>query len=478
VNRLSRWRIIIFTSLTAVMILTLCSCQTITDLKSDMDQNAAMKRLKRGQIKDGVYSNEFYEFEFHLPKEWRCKVGDPPSLVVGNPPSQAIPDASARKFIDIQALVLTRQEGDDLQKAITRYSGTNNYDFPSQSPGFIAKAESSLCVGSGYWNKSPVRIIALVILTQKEIIIIQCRALRPLYDNVEAQFRYSVGTVNITTKPLKPIEPTPAVNQYNPSRNTFFYTTRKGDTGAQIAKHFMGSESRAWLIIQLNDIKEFKEDLRLEIPQVVPYKIRRNDTWRTISQNVSGMPRYASWIQKFNENTRLEAGKTINVPLFTETDIAGWKGYVDVAKQVYKKVELADFLMIYNGNRPMSELEKIKLPIFLLDQFYSYRVQQGDTLATISAWLTGDSKNYRLIAEANNLPSPYVLALGQVLKIPVNLVSDPSVLDKPRPKPKKPKKKPKPKKRSTPKPKKPSRTPTPVPSPQDNIDLEGIYEPG
>ncbi len=48
----------------------------------------------------------------------------------------------------------------------------------------------------------------------------------------------------------------------------------------------------------------------------------------------------------------------------------------------------------------------------------TYTVRSGDTLSAIAQRFYGDPNQYRRIAEANGLRSPYNLSLGQVLKIP------------------------------------------------------------
>ncbi|HPQ40727.1 MAG TPA: hypothetical protein PLV45_10170, partial [bacterium] len=82
-------------------------------------------------------------------------------------------------------------------------------------------------------------------------------------------------------------------------------------------------------------------------------------------------------------------------------------------------------------------------------------------LAWISRWLTGDAGNYRAIAEANGIEYPYRLIVGQELKVPGSLVSDPSVFDRPIPQAKPPAPRPATK---TPEPKPEGERATPVPT--------------
>lgn len=437
----------------------------------------AMKKLKRGQFSDGTYRNEFYEFEMNIPKGWSAKTDKPPIVLTGVPPSHEIPDPAARKFIDIQARVGSRLPGEKLEEAIQRYLQSNGFEQVSVSPGFVASAESRICAATGYWKENIIRILSLVVLQEKDVVVVQCRALRPLYDNVEAQFRYCLDSFTITTKPIRPVEPEPALRPFDPDLDSFSYIVVEGDTIETIARRFMGNENRAWIIIQNNEIEELKPGMRLKIPRTVPYRIREADDWSGISRNVLGHGKYASWLQEYNQNLEWKIGETIFIPLYTQREAQFREGYVDIAKQVYEDVDKADFLMIYNGNRSMNELDQVKLPIFLFSQFYIYKVQKGDTLAMIAAWLTGDSQKYREIAEANNLSSPYVLSPGQELKIPAVLVPDPTVLTRSRPRPQRPAETPPGKPTPTPRPARPRQIMTPTPSQAPQMGIEGIYEP-
>lgn len=55
---------------------------------------------------------------------------------------------------------------------------------------------------------------------------------------------------------------------------------------------------------------------------------------------------------------------------------------------------------------------------FLLDA-YSHTVRfKGETLATISGWYTGDTKNWNKLAECNKLQDPNKIEIGQKIFIP------------------------------------------------------------
>ncbi len=54
----------------------------------------------------------------------------------------------------------------------------------------------------------------------------------------------------------------------------------------------------------------------------------------------------------------------------------------------------------------------------------------GETLAAISAWYTGDPKNWKVIAEANPTIKPNKLRIGDKLNIPHHLIKKRSLLNK------------------------------------------------
>lgn len=132
----------------------------------------------------------------------------------------------------------------------------------------------------------------------------------------------------------------------------------------------------------------------------------------------------------------LAADATIYLPLYEILQPNPDEGYTRLAERTYIDGTMVEDLTAYNNGIPLAELEYVKLPIFLMKKFYTYQVERGDSLAMIASWLTGDSRNYRAIAEANGITSPYMISLNQELKIPARLISDPDVFNRPKPKPK------------------------------------------
>lgn len=47
-----------------------------------------------------------------------------------------------------------------------------------------------------------------------------------------------------------------------------------------------------------------------------------------------------------------------------------------------------------------------------------YSVQAGDTLSKIAITLLGDMSRWPEIARANNIKSPYIIEIGQILDVP------------------------------------------------------------
>ncbi|MCD4655704.1 LysM peptidoglycan-binding domain-containing protein, partial [bacterium] len=193
-------------------------------------------------------------------------------------------------------------------------------------------------------------------------------------------------------------------------------------------------------------------------------------------QKIFGDAKYAEEIQRYNGQEAIVVGKTVYIPLYSvETPVVG-ETYKDIARTHYGNEVLAERLLQYNNMQPLESLEHVKLPLFFKEHHYTYHVQSSDTLAWISRWLTGDASNYRAIAEANGIDYPYRLKVGQAIKVPASLVSDPTVFDKPIPRSKRPAKKPK----STPENKVESETiktpvPTVTPEPQP-IEDPGLFD--
>ncbi len=465
----------------SILLLSIYSCTTITGLKSDHDKAAAIKKLKRGKIIEGLYINEFYEFEFSVPKEWKAKIGDPPVVVRITPPATIIRDASARKLISIQALIQTKPAEQDLEAFIRDYIKRNHFEMVSKKRNYILNTDSIVCVVTGNEKGQPVRFrILFAELKDNAMAVIRCKALGPLYDNVDAQFRLCTRTFKFTGKSLRTPTPTPNPDPFAAGNDWFPYTVQPGDTGTSIAKEFMGTEDRAWVIIQYNELEDFKQGLKLKIPRFFPYRIQPGEDAVGVAKKLLGDGKFSKWILNYNKDTQWKANASIRIPLYQYGEILPREGYVHLAKRLFNKPELADLLLTFNGNQPLSSMKYVRLPIFLLSQYYEYRVRPGDTLASIAGRLTGNSKNFKIIAEVNNIPSPYSLSANQIIKIPRRLVKDPSLLTKPAPKPKR---RARAKKRSKPKTKpKAAGTPTPIPTstpipPPDTVDSDGMYEP-
>jgi len=304
---------------------------------------------------------------------------------------------------------------------------------------------------------------------------VECKALKPLFDNVEAQFGACLDSIKITGKvnadDMSSLLMGPGIDD----EDYVLYIVSTTDTKETLAKNFLGAEDRAWMLMSLNKLEKLSAGDRIKIPRFISYEVKSNDSLPLISKRIFGDAKYADGIRQYNKDKQITEGETIQIPLYTiETPIVG-ETYSDLAKRHYADAKLAQRLLQYNNLQPVESLEKVKLPLFFKEQYYYYRVQSSDTLAWIARWLTGDSNNYRAIAEANNILYPYQLKVRQNLKIPASLVSDPSVFDKPIPRAKRPAKKPKRPKTDT----KPSATRTPAPTPTVKpvpIDDPGLFD--
>ena len=228
------------------------------NLKNERDQAAALKRLKRGSLnKDGFYRNEFYEFNLQLPKAWIGSVSDPPTILTALPPEKEILDSNARKFVDIQVQVMMASSDDTIDLMIERYSKANDYELINQKNTKIEKAESKQCVFNGKWKDSPIKVISLVVFRDKKAVIVQCRALRPLYDNVFAHFASCLNSFIVTSSEAASATPTPTPNPFDRNADFIIYAVQSGDTPAGIAERFMGEAERASDILAENKIERF-----------------------------------------------------------------------------------------------------------------------------------------------------------------------------------------------------------------------------
>ncbi|MBN1879994.1 LysM peptidoglycan-binding domain-containing protein [bacterium] len=409
-------------------------CQTISDLTVN-EEERNMRRLKRGTLSEsGLYSNLFYQFELRLPEGWDGVVNDPPGLLKVTPSSKDLAQASARKFVNIQVFVLDRQKEETLDQFVERYAGSKGYERILDRPSTIFGFPSTKILFYGRDQSSEIKITALFVLREKTINVVECHALRPLFDNFESKFgacldSFKASGTDVPAPPAEDVYP-----GIDPGSDVVMYIVSPTDTIESLAKRFLGSEDRSWIIIASNEFEKLNAGERIKIPRSIPYEVRPGDTWPSVAQKILEDPGYATWVSNYNGNTDLSSAKTIQIPLYTiETPGVG-DTYLEIARRYYKDDYLAERLLEYNNLEPLESLEKIKLPIFLIDRYYTYRVQPNDSLAWIARWLTGDSNNYQQIAQINGIEYPYRLVIGQELKIPASLVPDPSVFDKPIPK--------------------------------------------
>ncbi len=408
-------------------------CQLLSP--NTADQN--LKQLKRGFISnDNTYANDYYEFKVKLPKSWKGAVGDPPQVLVCRPTSREIADGSARRLIDIKILVREVKEKETLDSVIESYKTGNGYEMVLERPGLVKDVESKRCIFYGNLKETPLKINSLFILRENKLVIIQCQAVKPLFDNVEAQFRYCMDSYLVTAKSALPTTPTPMPDPFDREFDFVNYETLEGDTAQSLAKRFMGDDRRAWIIIKTNELDALTPGISIKIPRFVSYKALASDTFESISSKFFSTGSYANLIKQYNDGIDLAPEATIFLPLYEILQPEAGEDYANLAERIYTDALKADFLQAYNNKIPLSELEYVKLPIFMMKKFYTYKVEKGDSLAMIASWLTGDSRNYRAIAEANGITSPYMISLNQELKIPARLISDPDVFNRPKPKPK------------------------------------------
>jgi len=453
-------------------------CKTITDLTKGSEERNLLQ-LKRGTLNEaGLYQNSYYEFEVKMPEGWRGTIDDPPVVLAVNPSALDIADSSARKFIRIKTNVTKHYPDQTLEQSIDRYIAGKQYERILERPSTVLGAESQKVLFYSKSQAKEMKIVALFVLRGDHLIVIECHALRPLFDNVEAQFGACLDSFRITGK-VKPDDTTDSSLFRLVSGEDFvIYIVSTDDQIEELAMDFLGTADRAWLIKSTNEIEKITAGDRIKIPCFIAYDVKAGDSYPLISQKILNSTKYVSAIRAYNENIDLQVGSKINVPLYiTQTPVVG-ETYTDIALSQYKSSKLAERLLQYNNMQPIESLEYVKLPIFFQEQYYFYKVQPSDTLAWISRWLTGDAKNYRSIAEVNSISYPYRLTVGLQLKIPASLVSDPTVFDKPIPRAKKPGRKPTPvpakKDEAAPKKEPPKPTATPEAKPLDDPGLFDI----
>lgn len=481
----------------AFVVLGLIGCASI-GLFDEQDQASKLKSLKRGKISgDGSYTNDFYEFELRLPKGWSGTLGDPPTVLHMEPQDKSI-DANVRRFVSIDVIVNSCQESDTLEKLIEQYTTSNrgrSFEVVSQRDAMTAQTDARVCIISAKSKDNPLKIMSLITKRDTRVIILECSALRPLFDNVEAFFSYAISSFRTTSKGSESQTPTPTPKPFDREKDYFNYTVEVGDTFNQIAQIYMGSETHAAQIRLLNQIDTLTAGQAILIPRTIPYVIVEGDTFEGVAQRYLYTSDHAAWLKEYNDGLPWEAGQTIQIPLYNLEAPLPREGYWDLSKRVFGKSDMSDLLNIYNDGKSLNALQKVRLPFFLFKFSYTYTVRAGDTLAKITAWATGDPKNLKLIADFNKLKEPYNLTKGQIIEIPRQLVKDPSIFDRlpPPSKSTSPKQPPKPKPTVNPDESTPPREgnesakstptlPTSTPSPRPTstpvpMDSRGIYEP-
>jgi LysM repeat protein len=434
-------------------------CKTLGDL-SLREEERNFRRQKRGNISDtGMYQNDFYQFSIRLPEGWSGSTGDPPNVLRAMPSSKQISNSDMRKNISISVRVIDRYPDETMDEFIARYATARNYEKilqrPAEVEGFLAQK-----VMFYYQQEAKtIKVLSLVVLKETAVVVLDCNAPASAFDNFEARFGASLDSFKSTRKELPELPKEGVFEAPDPALDYVNYIVSPLDTMESLAKMFLGSEDRMWMIVAENEMETVKAGERIKIPRTMPYHVTRNDSWEMIAHKILGDSKYAGVVKEYNVSAELTVGSDIRVPLyFNETPVIG-DSYIDVARRHYDDPNLAQRILEYNNMEPLESLEKVKLPISFKERFYVYKVQPNDSLAWIARWLTGDANNFRKIAEVNNIDPPYRLIINQELKIPTSLVPDPAVFDRPIPVP-----------RPTPRPTQPKTTkgevlPTSTPAP-------------
>ncbi|HPQ39135.1 MAG TPA: LysM peptidoglycan-binding domain-containing protein [bacterium] len=344
-------------------------CKTVTDLTKGSEERNLI-RLKRGTYNAaGLYANIYYEFEVKMPEGWVGDVDDPPNVLVVNPSSKDIAQASARKFIDITVSVLRRPAEESLDSFVNRYAENKSYERILERPSMVTGGESKKILFYGRSDAKEMKIISLFVYREDSVIIVECRALKPLFDNVEAQFGACLDSFRITGKE-KP-------NEYGDGRlstldqdeDYIVYIVTTKDTAEELAKDFLGSEDRAWMIMSANEIERLKAGERIRIPRFISYEVKPGDSLPLIAQRVLGDAKYADLIRGYNNDAPIAEGSTIYIPLYdVELPVVG-ETYRDIAQRHYSDPDLADRLLQFNNLQPLESLERVKLPIFFRERF-------------------------------------------------------------------------------------------------------------
>lgn len=456
-----------------ILALLWMGCKTL-DGFSFKDQDRNLRRQKRGTIGEaGMYVNEFYEFSFRLPEGWKGKTGDPPLILLSEPSSKQVSNSSVRKHINISAQIMDLNSEEDIDDFIERYAGTRAYEKILVRPVDIPGFEAQKVLFYKQREKIPLKMLTLMVVKDVTGIVISCTSPASVFDNFETLFGAALDSFKSTRKEPEDIKRVEPKEVTDPAIDYVNYIVSAVDTMQSLAKLFLGSEDRVYLIEEENEIEAIKAGERIKIPRRMPYIVTRGDSWRSIAVKILNDAKYEDIIKDYNYLSELKEGETIHVPLYFNKTPAIGDTYIEIAKRHFNDPNLAQRILEYNNMEPLESLEKVKLPIVFVEKMFTYKVQPNDSLAWIARWLTGDPQNYLQIAEINQIPAPYVLTINQVLKIPSSLVPDPTVFDRSIP-------------RATPKPTRTQpapagetqRTPTPMPTPTPTPTPRSIKDTG
>ncbi len=408
-------------------------CQTFSDMTVN-EEERNLRRLKRGTLSEaGLYSNLFYQFEIRIPEGWSAVIGDPPELLKVTPSSKDLSQSSARKFVNVIARVQDRLADETIEQFVERYAAARGYEKVLERPATVFGFPSIKIMFYGQEETKEIKITSLIVLREKMVNIVECRALRPLFDNFESKFGACLDSFKASGTDVPVAPPPREYSAIDPATDVITYIVTPTDTVEDLAVKFLGSKDRAGLIVSTNAIEKLNAGDRIKIPRSIPYDVNPGDTWPLISQKILEDTSYSDTIFDYNGRIDLSSATTIQIPFYTSEPPVVGDTYISIAMRKYNDQSLAQNLMEYNNMEPLESLEKIKLPIFLIQRYYVYKVQPNDSLAWIARWLTGDPNNYQQIGAFNNIEYPYRLIIGQELKIPGSMVSDPSVFEKPLP---------------------------------------------
>lgn len=120
---------------------------------------------------------------------------------------------------------------------------------------------------------------------------------------------------------------------------------------------------------------------------------------------------YIQNIKKWKESKKpirlTITGTPINIALAIDNFDYGVR---DGTKDIYYTLEMSEYRFTGVTANGGAQREVKETPS-------TYTVKSGDTLSVIAKKLTGDSANYKSIAEKNGIKNPNAIEVGQVLKI-------------------------------------------------------------